>query len=1302
MAVLKRVGLLLLLVLLLLLAVLAYVTMTHGGLQRLFSLGQSYATGELVVGKSSGALIGPARFEDVSYINEGGASVKINEARFDWKPKKLLSRSVQVDDLSLQGVDIYLPPPSEKQGESQPFQLRDLALPVSADIKKIHISALNIYPFGATEPFVIDDIKLTAQGQQSSLKLVDLQVASPQLQISMNGSLDTSGDWPVNLEPQWQFTHKQLGQFSGTGSVTGTTKSLVVNHQVTGPGAAEPLSVIVDAEVNDVTAELSWLANIAINSDDLGVFAPAASGIPLTVNANSTGSLQDYSVSGALQTRHPVTGEVDSNYDLQGDLEALNIKQLQLMFEDSPTKLSAQGSLALSDLNSDIIVSWQDLRWPLPQEQALVTQSPKGQLKVTGVPDNLQVVSTIDISQPEVGDLVVDASITRTPDIIAINSLQINTGNEEAAIEVNGQVNVAQSSVALEGDLTQFSWPLVVPQGDALINIPQGSFTVDGPFDGYRVGAEIEVEGAQVPEGKWNLSALGDQQQLSEITLKGETLAGVITGAGLASWAPQPDWQIDLTGNGLNPAEKWPGLQGDVGFALNSSGQLGNDGLSVETTLKEVTGSYRNQPLSGSGVIVIDKGTTNIKQLVLGAGAVSVNANGTVGESLDLNWDLNAQSIGSLVPGVQGDIKVAGVVSGTRATPMSEFTLAIDSLKSDAVSIVSGEGTGVIDLSGGEKSTFKLDLKDVEAAGQVVSKVSVSGQGTPAEHSAVITADSELVDFALNATGRVKDNAWQGTLEQLDLTDTEFGDWVLQQPVPVTASANGVNASAVCLESKPSKVCIDASWDEKNGVESIVDITSLDTLRFKDYLPPDITLDALVSGQVDLSVRPGGAPVVKGALALPGGQLDYLDAGEPRTTTLGENTVEFDYSDDSLKSRVDLNLGEIGTLSSVANIGELSGARNLSGSVKTDLKDLALFSAFAPGLDSFKGSLNTSMQLAGTVDAPKVIGDSDLDALVLEVPSVAMKLIDGKVVARSDGKGGLILSGSAVSGDGKIDLNGKFDPATQDADVTIKGENFQVANAKNQRLLVSPDLRVIKKGDDITITGKVHVPTAFYQAGAEAALVRESRDVVLVNNDNDTDAQSDASRMTINVEVTLGDDIRVKAGQFDGALAGAVTIEQQPGGVPTGVGAIEVVSGDFLVYGQKLTMESGRILFGGGPVTNPALELDVAREVPAYEVKAGARIRGTAQAPLLQLQSDPAQTDANTLSYILLGRPVGTAGVSYTLGKYITPDLYVSYGIDLISKSKTYNLRYKFTELLSLIAAKSDVSSADLIYTFER
>ena len=132
-------------------------------------------------------------------------------------------------------------------------------------------------------------------------------------------------------------------------------------------------------------------------------------------------------------------------------------------------------------------------------------------------------------------------------------------------------------------------------------------------------------------------------------------------------------------------------------------------------------------------------------------------------------------------------------------------------------------------------------------------------------------------------------------------------------------------------------------------------------------------------------------------------------------------------------------------------------------------------------------------------------------------------------------------------------------------------------------------------------------------------------------------------------------------------------------------------------------MEKGRVLFGGGPIDNPALEIDVARDVAAYEVKAGARVRGTAQAPLLQLQSEPSQTDANTLSFILLGRPVDERGASYTLGKFITPDLYVSYGIDLFDKIQSFNLRYKVSERLSLIGASSDeTQGADLIYRIER
>ena len=94
-------------------------------------------------------------------------------------------------------------------------------------------------------------------------------------------------------------------------------------------------------------------------------------------------------------------------------------------------------------------------------------------------------------------------------------------------------------------------------------------------------------------------------------------------------------------------------------------------------------------------------------------------------------------------------------------------------------------------------------------------------------------------------------------------------------------------------------------------------------------------------------------------------------------------------------------------------------------------------------------------------------------------------------------------------------------------------------------------------------------------------------------------------------------------------------------------------------------------------------------------------MRGTAQAPILELKSDPQQTDANTLSYILFGKPVGT-GVSFTLGKFITPDLFVSYGVDLFERIEAFNVRYRVSKRLAALATRSTISGADLVYTIER
>lgn len=60
-------------------------------------------------------------------------------------------------------------------------------------------------------------------------------------------------------------------------------------------------------------------------------------------------------------------------------------------------------------------------------------------------------------------------------------------------------------------------------------------------------------------------------------------------------------------------------------------------------------------------------------------------------------------------------------------------------------------------------------------------------------------------------------------------------------------------------------------------------------------------------------------------------------------------------------------------------------------------------------------------------------------------------------------------------------------------------------------------------------------------------------------------------------------------------------------------------------------------------------------------------------------------------------------GTSLTLGKYLTPDLYVGYGVGLINAVNTIYIKYRLTKSLMFESDSSALGSgADLIYSIER
>ena len=229
------------------------------------------------------------------------------------------------------------------------------------------------------------------------------------------------------------------------------------------------------------------------------------------------------------------------------------------------------------------------------------------------------------------------------------------------------------------------------------------------------------------------------------------------------------------------------------------------------------------------------------------------------------------------------------------------------------------------------------------------------------------------------------------------------------------------------------------------------------------------------------------------------------------------------------------------------------------------------------------------------------------------------------------------------------------------------------------------------------------------------------------------------------VRVRLGDKVTVAAQGFTGRVLGELRITEQARRPARASGELRVVDGKFKAYGQSLEIVKARLLYTGQAIGDPAI--DARAERVAGDVTAGLRVSGRASAPRTTLYSKPALADGEILSYLVIGQPltrassadasamIGAAAalglrggnlvtrslarsfgldelqltgrpdqdnLALNVGKYISPRLYVGYGMGLMDRANTVQLRYLLGERWSLEAETGTRTGADVLYSIER
>jgi translocation and assembly module TamB len=1289
---------LLFLLLLVVVGTVGYFTATDSGLQRLLSLGRQYAPGQLAWESAEGRILGPLDLVGLSYRQENGLSVEVGQAALRWEPGALLSRQLRLQRLALSRVELHLPPPAENPSEKDtgPLQLPDISLPLGIHVDELDLEDIRIFPWGVEKPIIIESVRLVAAAEGDALQLVELKVQAPEGAARLSGTVQPQGSYPLDLNLAWNYQHPQFGTFTGSGTASGDLEKLQVEQKVEGA-----MQVQLSASVTDLISKPGWDATLKLGATDLGVLSPALKASPLQALLVSRGHLEQFTLSGTLDTTLQQTGPVSLNLQASGNPRKLHLEEVLLQLVDQPARIKLTGDVDLQPLKLDLQGDWKSLGWPLRGANPDY-RLPQGTISFSGTPKDFVAKLNTNLDGRDIGPLQASLDLQGRGKKITLSALDVQAPDGQLRLHAGGSFDLQAQTIDARGQWSSLAWPLTA---EPMVTSPKGSFMVSGLLTDYRFQLQADAAGQDIPAGSWQLEGRGSDTSLQTFSLLGKLLEGELRVAGAAAWKPAVSWSVTVDGKGLNPGVQWPQLPGNLNLQMSSKGGVIDGKPDLVASITALNGRFRGQPVKGAGRMALQNGVLDIDAFRVSSGRTSIRANGRLGEQWDLKWRLDAPQLATLLPDLKGTIKGRGTLQGTATAPVVALDLDIRNLVAGATRVERLAGKAVVDIRGSSRSTIDFTGRQMTLAGQKWSKLTLSGKGLPEKHALQLRLDGELANLKLALSGGLEGKAWSGRLMELAALKTRLGDWQLEQPVRLQASAEAASATGLCLSSKPAKICMDGQWDKTAGAKGDVTIASLDAARFKAFLPTGMQLQTALDGKLNGTFSASGQLTGGADIQLARGRLTVAGDAEPVQIDFGETRVQSRLDGKKVDSSVDIDLGELGGINGAVRLTGMDANAALAGTIKARLADLAMISAFVPQLQSVQGRLSADLKLGGTVTMPKVNGELLLDAFAAEVPQMSIRIEDVRLKARSDGNGPLQITGKARSGEGQLALSGEVDPASRALQLQLKGKRFQVANTRNIRAVISPDMKIGMDDKGMRVEGELRIPSAHIKAGGgggEGGVVSVSSDVVIVDENGAAPKKAKTGNFYLDLRIVLGDDIKVEAADFRGVLKGNLVVKQQPGLTPRGTGVIEVVNGDYIVYGQQLNMQRGRILFGGGPIDNPRLDMDVARRVEAYDVLAGARIRGTVQAPLLQLYSEPSMPDASILSYMLLGQPPGTKGGSYTLGKYLTPDLYVGYGIGLFNAINTFNMRYKLTEKLALQAASGIASSADLVYTFER
>lgn len=604
----------------------------------------------------------------------------------------------------------------------------------------------------------------------------------------------------------------------------------------------------------------------------------------------------------------------------------------------------------------------------------------------------------------------------------------------------------------------------------------------------------------------------------------------------------------------------------------------------------------------------------------------------------------------------------------------------------------------------------------------------------------------------IEAKGEVSNKAWNGHLVRADIQHNKLNKWQLKSPVAVSISGQPLTVDLICLHNKQNGSICTSLQQKNNTWQSKLEIKKLPLQLFSPWLPPDLKIEAVANANAELNFQSPETLLGNIHINLPAGVVSYpLLEGERESWGYQGGTVSITLDKQRINAKSDITISNADKFQLEA---KLPAAQLLAlnyqkqaivGNAKLSVSELGLVEALIPEMQNLNGKFELGLSVSGTLVQPQISGKAQMINSEFKIPRLGLIIEQLSLNAKTDEHRNIKATLEAHSGEGKLTVktNTTLDSSLDwPTEIHIKGDNFEASQIPEALVLVSPDLKIKLKKNMIDVKGNIHIPYAKLQAKDISSVARVSDDTVIVGGN-----QPKEQKWSVNskVRITLGERVSFFGYGFEGRFAGNLLLQDEPGQLTKATGEINIPEGRYRAYGQRLDVEHGRLLYTGGPLTNPGLDIRAVRQID--NVTAGIKVRGSLNQPQTELFSIPAMEQTNALSYLLLGRPIESASsedgnmmanaalalglsggdklarvlgdefgldemrvessdsgdqASLIIGRYLTPKLYVSYGVGMIEAFNTFAVRYQIDDKWQLKAESGEHQSADIIFTIDR